>query len=60
LTGYIAALGLKVDKRRVKDYRQRISTPEKSKLAAITGTNNGDQDLSSFATTATLVLKKGR
>jgi hypothetical protein len=33
------------------------TTVEKNKLAAITGTNTGDQDLSSFATTTTVALK---
>jgi hypothetical protein len=33
------------------------STAEKTKLAAITGTNTGDQDLSSFATTTALNTK---
>jgi hypothetical protein len=33
------------------------TTAEKTKLAAITGTNTGDQDLSSYATTSALALK---
>ena len=33
------------------------TTTEKTKLAAITGTNTGDQDLSGYATSASLALK---
>ena len=53
-----AALETKVDKVNGKvlstnDY----TSAEKSKLAAITGTNTGDQDLSGYATTAALAAK---
>jgi hypothetical protein len=53
-----SALDTKVDKVTGKvlstnDY----TTAEKTKLAAITGTNTGDQDLSSYATNTNLALK---
>ena len=50
------ALGLKVDKEAGKALSTNdYTTLEKSKLAAISGTNTGDQDLSGLATTATVV-----
>jgi hypothetical protein len=53
-----SALGLKVDKIAGKGLStEDYSTVEKTKLAAIEGTNTGDQDLSSFATTTNLALK---
>ena len=52
------ALGTKVDKIQGKDLSTNdYTTAEKTKLAAITGTNTGDQDLSGFATTADLNSK---
>jgi hypothetical protein len=52
------ALDTKVDKVSGKSLSSNdYSTAEKTKLAAITGTNTGDQDLSSFATTTTLDTK---
>jgi hypothetical protein len=52
------ALDTKVDKVTGKGLSTNdYSTAEKTKLAAITGTNTGDQDLSSYATTAALALK---
>jgi hypothetical protein len=52
------ALDTKVDKVTGKGLSTNdYSTAEKTKLAAITGTNTGDQDLSSYATTAALDLK---
>jgi uncharacterized protein (UPF0147 family) len=51
-------LDKKVDKVSGKDLSTNdYSTAEKTKLAAITGTNTGDQDLSSFATTTALNTK---
>jgi hypothetical protein len=48
----------KVDKVTGKELSSNdYSTAEKNKLAAITGTNTGDQDLSGFATTAALASK---
>ena len=48
-----AALDTKVDKVSGKDLSTNdYTTDEKTKLAAITGTNTGDQDLSSYATKA--------
>jgi hypothetical protein len=48
----------KVDKVTGKELSSNdYSTAEKNKLAAITGTNTGDQDLSGFATTAALAGK---
>lgn len=48
-----SGLGAKVDKVAGKELSTNdYTTAEKTKLAAITGTNTGDQDLSSFATTA--------
>jgi hypothetical protein len=52
------SLANKVDKFTGKDLSTNdFTTAEKTKLAAITGTNTGDQDVSSFATTASLALK---
>ena len=51
-------LAAKVDKVTGKELSSNdYSTAEKNKLAAITGTNTGDQDLSGFATTAALAGK---
>ena len=48
----------KVDKVTGKELSSNdYSTAEKNKLAAITGTNTGDQDLSGYATTAALASK---
>ena len=53
-----AALGTKVDKVTGKELSTNdYSTAEKTKLAAITGTNTGDQDLSGYATSAQLASK---
>jgi hypothetical protein len=53
-----AALGTKVDKVTGKELSSNdYSAAEKTKLAAITGTNTGDQDLTGFATTAALAAK---
>jgi hypothetical protein len=52
------SLATKVDKVVGKELSTNdYSTTEKNKLAAITGTNTGDQDLSGFATTAQLATK---
>jgi len=52
------ALSNKVDKVTGKELSTNdYTTTEKAKLAAITGTNTGDQDLSAFATTAVVALK---
>ncbi len=52
------ALDTKVDKVIGKQLSTNdYSTAEKTKLAAITGTNTGDQDLSAFATTTQLATK---
>jgi hypothetical protein len=53
-----AALDSKVDKVAGKELSTNdYTTAEKNKLAAISGTNTGDQDLSSYATTAQLATK---
>ena len=53
-----AALDVKVDKVTGKALSTNdYSTAEKTKLAAITGTNTGDQDLSALATNMALALK---
>ena len=53
-----AALATKVDKVQGKELSTNdYTTAEKTKLAAITGTNTGDQDLSGYATTAALATK---
>ena len=53
-----SGLAGKVDKVTGKELSSNdYSTAEKNKLAAITGTNTGDQDLSGFATTAALAGK---
>jgi hypothetical protein len=52
------ALSTKVDKVQGKELSTNdYSTAEKTKLAAITGTNTGDQDLSGFATITVLATK---
>jgi hypothetical protein len=52
------SLATKVDKVAGKELSTNdYTTAEKTKLAAITGTNTGDQDLSSFATNNALALK---
>ena len=52
------ALNTKVDKVTGKELSSNdFTTAEKTKLAAITGTNTGDQDLSGLATTAALAGK---
>ena len=53
------ALDTKVDKVAGKGLSTNdYTTVEKTKLAAITGTNTGDQDLSSYATNAAITLKE--
>jgi hypothetical protein len=53
-----AALETKVDKVTGKGLSANdYTSAEKSKLAAITGTNTGDQDLTGFATTSALATK---
>ena len=53
-----ASLATKVDKVTGKELSTNdYSTAEKNKLAAITGTNTGDQDLSALATNTALALK---
>jgi hypothetical protein len=52
------ALNTKVDKVTGKELSSNdFTTAEKTKLAAITGTNTGDQDLSGYATTAQVASK---
>jgi hypothetical protein len=52
------SLATKVDKVTGKDLSTNdYTTTEKTKLSAISGTNTGDQDLSSYATTTNLALK---
>ena len=52
------ALALKVDKVAGKELSSNdYTTLEKNKLAAITGSNTGDQDLSNLATNTALALK---
>ncbi len=56
-----AALGTKVDKVTGKELSSNdYSAAEKTKLAAITGTNTGDQDLSLYATTASVLIKENQ
>jgi hypothetical protein len=58
LSELTSGLANKVDKVSGKNLSTNdYSTTEKTKLAAITGTNTGDQDLSLLATTASVVLK---
>jgi hypothetical protein len=58
ITDVTTSLATKVDKVSDKDLSTNdYTTAEKTKLAAITGTNTGDQDLSSFATNNALALK---
>jgi hypothetical protein len=53
-----ASLATKVDKVTGKELSSNdYTTAEKTKLAAITGTNTGDQDLSAYATTAQVATK---
>jgi len=55
----IASLSSKVDKVTGKVLSSNdYTTAEKTKLTAITGTNSGDQDLSTYATNAALSLKE--
>ena len=57
-TAATTALATKVDKVSGKELSTNdYSTAEKTKLAAITGTNTGDQDLSAYATTSQLASK---
>jgi hypothetical protein len=57
-TEVATTLANKVDKVTGKELSTNdYTTAEKTKLAGITGTNTGDQDLSGLATTAALVLK---
>ena len=56
-----AALGTKVDKVTGKELSSNdYSAAEKTKLAAITGTNTGDQDLSLYATTTSVLIKENQ
>ena len=58
VTDLSSGLVLKVDKVTGKELSTNdYTTAEKDKLAAILGTNTGDQDVSSFATTTNLALK---
>jgi hypothetical protein len=53
-----SGLALKVDKITGKGLSSNdYTTAEKTKLAGITGTNTGDQDLSGYVTTSALALK---
>ena len=57
-TDLTSGLALKVDKVTGKELSTNdYTTAEKNKLTAISGTNTGDQDVSSFATTTNLALK---
>ena len=57
-TDLTSGLALKVDKVTGKELSTNdYSTVEKNKLTAISGTNTGDQDVSSFATITNLALK---
>ena len=57
-TAVQTALSTKVDKVNGKELSTNdYSTAEKAKLAAITGSNTGDQDLSALATTAAVAQK---
>jgi hypothetical protein len=57
-TDLTTGLALKVDKVTGKELSTNdYTTAEKNKLTAISGTNTGDQDVSSFATTTNLALK---
>jgi hypothetical protein len=57
-TAATTALATKVDKVSGKELSTNdYTTAEKAKLAAITGTNTGDQDLSAYATTTQLTTK---
>ncbi len=55
------SLATKVDKVTGKDLSTNdFTTAEKTKLAAITGINTGDQDLSLYATAASVLLKENQ
>jgi hypothetical protein len=57
-TDLTTGLALKVDKVTGKELSTNdYTTAEKNKLTAISGTNTGDQDVSSFATITNLALK---
>ena len=57
-TDLTSGLALKVDKVTGKELSTNdYTTAEKTKLAAMIGTNTGDQDVSSFATITNLALK---
>jgi hypothetical protein len=57
-TEVLTSLANKVDKVIGRELSTNdYTTAEKTKLAAITGTNTGDQDLTSYATTSGLALK---
>ena len=59
ITEVATSLANKVDKVPGKELSTNdYTTAEKTKLAGITGTNTGDQDLSGLATTAALALKE--
>ena len=60
-TAVTTSLATKVDKVTGKDLSTNdYSTAEKTKLAAITGINTGDQDLSLYATAASVLLKENQ
>lgn len=60
-TAVTTSLVSKVDKVTGKDLSTNdYSTAEKTKLAAITGINTGDQDLSLYATAASVLLKENQ
>jgi len=60
-TAVTTSLASKVDKVTGKDLSTNdYSTAEKTKLAAITGINTGDQDLSLYATAASVLLKENQ
>lgn len=60
-TAVTTSLASKVDKVTGKDLSTNdYTTAEKTKLAAITGTNTGDQDLSLYATAASVLLKENQ
>jgi len=60
-TDVAISLATKVDKVTGKDLSTNdYTTAEKTKLAAITGINTGDQDLSLYATAASVLLKENQ
>jgi hypothetical protein len=60
-TAVNTSLATKVDKISGKDLSTNdYTTAEKTKLAAITGINTGDQDLSLYATVASVLLKENQ